>query len=437
MNKICCHFKVLFLITVLLLWGISAKCQTATDSLSLAKIISTVIQNHPSVKQAAESVNSAEAGIGLARSGYFPNIDATASYARIGPVQTLTFPQFGTFQLYPADNYAASVNVYQNVYDFGKTHRSIMLAKETKNLNEQALDQVKQKLAYTATLIYYSMVYLQQAIVINKDQLNTLQEHLEFVKKKQETGSAIQYEILSTEVKISTVESAGIDLQTSLKNQVSEMNALMGQTGNITVSNELNITIPDTPVDSLLSMAYKQRDEVKLAHEKTALAELKYKLIKTQNNPSLNLQLSGGGKNGYIPDLNTPKANFTAGIGLKVPIFEGTRTKYNLLQAKSTIKSTDFETELIKRNIAAEVAENQENIKASLKKIDRYTLQLNQSKEAYRLAQMNYQAGSITNLDILDAATTISESSLLLFRARIDYIINIYKLKASLGERLY
>jgi outer membrane protein len=437
MNKILFHFKFILAVTILLSIGISGKCQTATDSLTLSKIISTVIQNHPSVEQAAEAINSAEAGIGLARSGYFPNIDATASYARIGPVQELTFPGFGTFQLYPADNYSANLNVYQNVYDFGRTHRNVALAKEIKNLNEQTLDQVKQKLALTTTLIYYSMVYLQQAIVINKDQLKTLEEHLEFVKKKQETGSAIQYEILSTQLKISTVESAGIDLQTSLQNQISEMNALLGQSGQITVSNELNITMPGIPTDSLLAIAYKQRDEIKLAREKTSLAELKYKLIRTQNYPTLNFQLSGGGKNGYIPNLNAVKAYFSAGLGLKVPIFEGTRTKYNLQQAKSGISSTDFETQLIKRNIAAEVEENEENITASLKKIERFTLQLNQSKEAYRLAQLNYQAGSITNLDILDASSTISESSLLLFKSRIEYIINVFKLKASLGERLY
>jgi len=439
MNKILCHFKFILPVALILTMGITVKSQTAADSIPLSKIISTVIQNHPSVKEAAEAINSAEAGIGLARSGYFPNIDVTASYSRIGPVQELTFPGIGTFQLYPANNYSANLNVNQNVYDFGRTQKSVGLAKEVKNLNEQTLDQVKQKLALTTTMIYYSMVYLQQAILINKDQLKTLQEHLEFVKKKQATGSAIQYEILSTQVKISAVESMGIELESSLRNQISEMNALMAQNGNapFIVQNELNSNMPDINEDSLLSYAFQHRDEVKIAMKKTTLSELKYNLVKTQSYPSLNVQLIGGAKNGYIPNLDKLKENFVAGIGLKVPIFEGTRTKYNLLQARSTIKSSDFETDLIKRNIAAEVAENEENIRSSLKKIERYRLQMEQSKEAFNLAKLNYQAGSITNLDILDASTTISESSLLLFKSRIDYIINVYKLKASLGVRLY
>lgn len=160
---------------------------------------------------------------------------------------------------------------------------------------------IKQKLAYTATIIYYSVVYLQEAIIINKEQQKTLKEHLDFIEKKHETGSATQYEILSTKVKISTVESGGIDLQTNLNNQITELNALMAQPKNtsFTVKEELNVKLPEMAEDSLLSFAFEHRDEVKIAQEKTALAELKYKNVNVQNNPTLNAQVSGGVKNGY------------------------------------------------------------------------------------------------------------------------------------------
>ena len=413
--------------------------QISGDSLTLSKIISLIVQNHPSVKEAAEAINMADAGIGLAKSGYYPNIDASAGYTRIGPKQELTFPGLGTFQLYPADNYAANLNYYQTIYDFGKTSKNVAFANETKNMNQQTLEQVKQKLAYSATIIYYSIVYLQQAIVINEEQMKTLQEHLDLIKKKQETGSATQYEILSTKVKISTVESMGIDLQTSLKNQITELNALMGQSGNIhfAVKEDLYVKLTVLPADSLFPFAFEHRDELKIARERTTLSELKYKIVKAQNNPSLNIQLTGGGKNGYIPDLNTVKANFVAGFGLKIPIFEGTKTKYNLLQAKSAISISELETELAKRSISSDVAENIDNMNASLNKIEHFNLQLNQSQEAFQLAQASFKAGTITNLDLLDAATVISESKLLLLKSRIEYTINVYKLKVAIGERLY
>ncbi|MEI6124125.1 MAG: TolC family protein [Bacteroidota bacterium] len=410
-----------------------------TDSLTLKNIISTIINYHPSVKQAQEAMNNAQAGISLAKSGYLPVIDAEASYARIGPLQQITFPGFGTFQLYPADNYSASVNCYQSIYDFGKTAKNVALAEENKNLSQQTSEQLKQKLAYSATMLYYSIVYLQQAIVINNKQQKTLQSHLEFVQKKHETGSATQYEILSTQVKISMVESMGIDLQTALKNQTTELCSLMGQTGNpqMVVQQELNVKLPDVPTDSLLAFAYEHRDEIKIAVEKTTVAQLKYKVLKVQDRPSLNLQLSGGGKNGYIPNLNAVKLNYVVGVGLKIPIFNATRTKYSLVQANTGIRMMELETDLAKLTIATEVTENLENLKSALKHIEHYSLQLSQSEQAFALAKTNFSDGGITNLDLLDAATTISESSLLLLKSRIEYITTIYRLKMAIGERLY
>jgi len=417
----------------------TADKQISGDSLSLAKIISTVVQNHPSVKEMIEAITSADAGIGLAKSGYYPNVDAEASYTRLGPADKMDIPHLGTFELYPVNNYSASLNYEQTIYDFGKTSKNVEFANEIKNLSKLSVEQVKQKLASAVTYLYYTVVYLQEAILINKEQLKTLNEHLDFIQKKEETGSATQYEILSTKVKISTVESQGIDLQTTLNNQLTEINSLMGQTSDarFNIKKDLEIKLPDLPTDSLIPFAYKHRDETIILDEKSTIAGLKYKIVKSQNNPAFNLFASGGGKNGYFPDLNTVKANFAAGVGFKFLLFDGTRSKYLQQQAKSTMQTTTLETEVAKRTISSEVTESEESLKSSLKKVERNELQLSQAQQAFALAQTSFKSGNITNLDMLDAATNVSESKLVLLKSKIDYILNVYKLKAAIGQRLY
>jgi outer membrane protein len=74
---------------------------------------------------------------------------------------------------------------------------------------------------------------------------------------------------------------------------------------------------------------------------------------------------------------------------------------------------------------------------ASEKKVTQYNLQLEQAIKAYLLAETSFKAGVITNLDLLDSNTSVSESRLLLLKAKIDYSASIYKLKAALVERLY
>jgi outer membrane protein TolC len=57
--------------------------------------------------------------------------------------------------------------------------------------------------------------------------------------------------------------------------------------------------------------------------------------------------------------------------------------------------------------------------------------------KAYSLAATSFRAGTITNLELLDANTAVSESRLMLLKARIDYAASIYRLKAAVGEKLY
>ena len=414
------------------------KSQTA-DSLSLDSIISEVVQNHPAVKKAMEDLNASDAKIGLAESNYLPNVDFSSSYSRIGPISTITIPNMGSFSFMPHDNYSATVNVNQTIYDFGKTEKNVLLEKQGKEMNRQSIEQVKQKLSQAVIGNYFTLVYLQEALKIKDEQLKTLNEHLNFIKKKQETGSATQYEILTTQVRISTIENQKTDLETARQVQVCQLNSLLGKPESTTqkVKNELNISMPNQQDDALITAAMKNRDEMKLASEKAKLAELRYNLTGAQNNPVFSGFLSGGIKNGYTPYLYDPKANFVAGVGVKIPIFDGKRNKFNLVQAQSAIKVNDQETEITRRSIVNEVVENEANVKASQKKVEQGELQLQQATQAYTLAKVRFDSGVITNLELLEGSTAVSESRLQLLKAKIDYTVSLYKLKSAIGERLY
>ncbi len=71
----------------------------------------------------------------------------------------------------------------------------------------------------------------------------------------------------------------------------------------------------------MLNMALSNREELKLSEQNEKLAQLRYEMTKTSNYPTLGAFASGGGKNGYVPDLNTFKLNYSAGVSLNIPAF--------------------------------------------------------------------------------------------------------------------
>jgi len=434
------RYTVSFLILISFL-PFSSRAQSVVpeDSLGLTAVIQQVISNYPSIKKAEQDIETANARIGLAKSAYYPMIDVLASYTRLGPITTLSIPNLGTFTMNPSDNYNAEVDYKQTIYDFGKTSGRVELEKQNKLLSQLSMEQLKQQLSLSLLGNFYSLLYLQEAIKIKDEELKTLNEHLTFVEKQEETGTSTQYAVLSTKVRISTTENQKTDLQTSFQVLQSQLNSFMGnsQEHPLTVKEDLLQPAILDANEKLINNAYQQREELKIAHQRSEIASTRYHIAGIANYPEFDLFAAGGFKNGYIPELNVIKANYIAGVSFKLPIFDGYKVKYNKQQTRSEIKSVEQDTELASRNIANEVIENRANVDAALKKIRQQELQLKQAQQAYELAQTSFQAGTITNLDLLDSETVMAESRLALMKSRIDYTVSLLKLKIATGEQIY
>jgi len=410
------------------------------DSLSLHDILNEVIHNYPSIKKTQSDIESSDAKIGLAKTAYLPDVNVSGSFTLLGPTTSLSL-NGNSFQLYPPDMYSAALNISESIYDFGKTDKNVTFEKQNREMVGFSIELLKQKLSGMMIGNYYSLVFLQEAIKIKDEELTTLNEHLQFVQKKAATGSATNYEILTTKVRISAIENQKTDLLNALEIQQGQLNSFLGKTQGtkLTVKNELVFSQVLATNDSLFAFAFDHRNEMKIARQKNTLADTRLKMVNAQNNPSLNFFGSGGFKNGYFNDKfeDVGKLNYTVGVGIKVPLFDANRSKYSKIQANSDIQGNLQETELARRTIVNEVVESKANALSAQKKVHQSELQLEQAQQAYSLAETNFKAGAITNLDMLDSSTSVAESRLALLKTKIDYSVSVLKLKIALGEQIY
>ena len=304
-----------------------AQVTNVADSLSLSGILSQVMTNYPLLKKAEKELLSADAKMDLTKTAYLPDINFSGSYTRIGPVVSIPFGG-KNLELYPPDVYNATVSINENIYDFGRTNKNLALDKKNKEMVQLSVGQTKQRLSMAIVGNFFSINFLQEAIKIKEDQLKNLNEHLQFVQKKAATGSAIQYDVISTKVRISVIENQKIDLQTALQVQTSTLNSYLGKNtdNQLTVKNTILDKQLVPSVDSLCNTAFTNRSEMKMALKKEEIAKSRLDVINVQNNPSLNAFGSGGFKNGYFNSSfqDTGLFNFAVGVGLKVPIFPST-----------------------------------------------------------------------------------------------------------------
>jgi len=409
------------------------------DSLTLNEILNEVIHNYPSIKKAQTDLESSDAKIGLAKTAYLPNVDVAAAYTLIGPTSTISIPGLGSFQMNPASNYSAMLSVTESIYDFGKTQMNIAFEKQSRELAGLSVEQLKQKLSGMMVGNFYSILFLQEAIKIKDEEMLTLKAHFNFVEKKEASGSATKYELLTTKVRISANESQKTDLLNALKIQLSQLNSFLGKSQDTKLKVKKELYAPQIMAsnDSLFSYAFDHRNEIKVARQKTELANSRLGIVNAQNNPSLNFIGAAGFKNGYIPDLAKFTPNFVAGVSFKVPLFDANRSKYTKIQAQSEIKGNAQETDLTRRAIVNEVVESKANAETALKKVNLSELQLEQAEQAHALAETSFKAGVITNVELMYSYTAVTDSKLALLKTKIDYSVSLLKLKIALGEQIY
>jgi outer membrane protein len=409
------------------------------DSLSLEAIVQQVITTHPSVLKASEGISMAEAGIGLAKSGHFPDIDFSAGYTFLGPIPTITIPDMGSFKMGTPSNFNSAINIRETVFDFSRSASQVKLQESTKDLAGAGIEVLKQKLALATTLDYYSLIFFQEALVIKEKQIETLREHLKIAEKKEQTGSSTRYEVLSTQVRLSAAESQKVDIETAWRNTLTVMNSLLGFASSTVLKvKKVPVTVinSESP-EAMLDYAINHRPEMLQANFRQQHAQLNLQSVKLQNKPSLAAFTSGGFRNGYIPDLNKIRANFAMGLTLKVPVFSATRQKYNEQLATGEINMAEQDVNLVRRDISSEIYQNDAGLKAAERKIAQSELQVKQAEEARRLAESSYKAGTVTNLDLLDAETIEAESRLNLLKAQSDYAINLSRLNYAAGKQIF
>jgi outer membrane protein len=418
--------------------------QVSGDSLSLSSILNQVMTNYPLLKKAEKEMIAADTKMDMTKTAYLPDVNFSSSYTRLGPTTTISMPIGGTvhnLQLYPENMYNATFSINENIYDFGKTNKSLALDQKNKEMVQLSVNQTKQRLSMAIMGNYYTISFLQEAIQIKDDQLKNLNEHLQFVQKRASSGSATQYDILTTKVRISVIENQKTDLQTALQVQTSVLNSYLGKKADnpLTIKNTIVEKQLIPSADSLCNTAFTNRSEMKLALKKEEISKSRLDIIKVQNNPSINAFGSGGFKNGYFNSSfqDTGMFNYAVGVGLKVPIFDANRSKYSKVLANVDLEGNQQDTELMRRNISNEVVESRANALSALKKVKQSELQLQQATQAYELAEISYKSGVITNLDLLDSYTSLSESKLALFKTKVDYTVSILKMRIAVGELIY
>lgn len=421
------------------------------DSLTIEQVVDQVLKTYPSIEAARKSVDAAEARVGQAHSGYWPRVEAVGTYRRQDPVPEISVPgapsgpnQPGgerTVGIQPNNLYDGHLQVRQTLYDFGRTRARIDQAEAGRTAAERQVDTQRNDLAFQAIQVYYATLLADARTGVQRRQVEQLEQTLEVVRRRQEAGAATEFEIQSTLSRLSEARSQLTRLQSQRKSQEAELRRLLGWApeDSLRLSGVLDSSAAaSTPanVAALADSALLRHPSVQVAKARLRATRRQVQVADQSDAPSLALTAEGGIKNGYPDDLNEPRLNHSVGLSLRVPLFEGFATERRVEEAKAEVQAAEARLTDVRRQVETRVEQAASTLRARLDQLEATKTRLEQARTAAQLARTRYEAGTITNLELLEAETELQRARLDRTEVQYEVVMERYALQRAAGTLL-
>jgi len=413
-----------------------APAQTpAAPPLSAGDAVALVLARNPALVESARSIDASRARAEGSRSGYLPSAEAEATYVFLAPVSVFDLPG-ESIKVYPNSNWDGHIGVRQTIYDFQKTSAQVGLADSRIALAEDSREAVKRDLEVRAAETFYAILFLRRSIEVQDEQVRTLGEHLAITRRKAEAGTATQLDELTTQVRVAAAQNVKITLENNLRSQeiMFRKLAALPQDAPLDFRGEFSPSTIPANRDSLLRAALAGRIEARSAEDALVTARAGLHAAGATDAPSLSASVMYGAKNGFIPNINVLRGNVTAVVDFHYPIFDGNRTRSMEEEATAALMAAESRKQETMLMIQSDVEMAISDLTAAGERVSVSETNMRQADLAAANARLRYSAGSISNLDLLDAETAVAQARLTNLQARYDEVTGTIRLRRATGS---
>ncbi len=430
----------------------------AQQKLTIEQAIRLALKNNPAVGVAQSRIKEAEAKQMQAHSTFLPQANVLTKYfyannlpgmyllsGKSVPVLNNGTPTGDNIILHPMAPYpnldrdvlTFNMNVVYPLYAGNKRVNALSSTKKLKEAYNNNLQETKALLTLKVKRAFYNNLLIKAVIAVYQDALQQMNAHLDLAKQAYNEGVRSEFDILNFESKVEEFKSKIIELKG--KQQIAQT-AIKNLTGlpdseNIVCNGSINdasnvalLRIPEN-FDQISHGNYKIQS---LAKMKEVLNK-KEKIAAAGNLPTLfafgNYHIYHGMD--FPPFDKTWRNGYAFGLGLKINLFDGNKTKGKVQEVKANISKIDNYQKGLVLQLRYLFEKSEENIQSLIAQQKAHELHLKVAEKAYHIAEIGYKNGVNTNIELNDAQLNVTriqttllniKKELLLEYANLEYL---------------
>jgi outer membrane protein TolC len=397
--------------------------------LSVEDCVKLALTHNKMLQQTLEERNVAEGQLLSSNSAYLPNVALTGQYRREEQVPSFDIPApDGTLQhveLGNVNNYSVALTVTQPLFAGGAIAAQVRSARLFSLLADQTVRAATQDVVYATETAYYNLLLSQHLVDIRSDAVRAAKVHLDDVEKKRAGGVVSNFDVLRAQVELSNSEADLIRSKNAINIARANLIKTMGvsQNSDFVLSDEFAFAPVKVGMDQAVEIAFTNRPDlysreyqIRQQREQLKLARSRYLPIvsayftDTWSSPSPTAFGSSATEWGRI---------WQGGLQGAWPIFDGFQREGNIIQQKARLRQAQIGLIDAEETAVFELTEAILTMEDAEEFVQSQRLNLTRATEGLRLAEVGYQQGINTQVEVVDAQEALTE-------ARVNYYQSIH-----------
>jgi outer membrane protein TolC len=419
----------------------------------LDQYIEIGLETNLALKQQEFSLEQSVQVLNQARGLYFPSIDIGARYTRAGggrditiPIGDLVNPIYRTLnQLLEAQGLppAFPENIPNQTTPFirEKEHETRIrltqplfqpaiwnnysMKSDLNDIEELKTRMYKRHLVNEIKRAYYNYLKASQVVDLYKKIIDLQTENLRVSDKLFSAGKATQDVVFRAKAELSRTEQEQMNVENLQRQGRSYLNFIINRPLETEILKSENPITPD-PVafnyESAKNFAFLNREEFEQIEKAISATGKNAAIVRSQYYPGVNAVVDYGFQ-GTEYRFNQHNDYWMASLVLQWNLFRGFQDKAKLEQVYLEKKKLSAREKEIRNQIELEVERIYDNLTVARKTIDVARQQVESAQASFKIIRKKYEEGVSTQVEYLDAQTTLTNAAINEVISEYDYYI--------------
>ena len=414
-----------------------------TRPLSLPDALNTALLQNATILKAKNDLEASQGLVIQTRAVALPQVTASGQFKHTDPGGIENFGAFGQ----PNQNWNAGIQIEQIIYDGGRNIAALKSAGTTKKQSLAIYQTAVADTLLQVRLAYYSVLLAAQQVVVREASVKLLEKEREDQQHRLDAGTVPKFNLLRAEVAVANERPALIQARNNYRISKNNLANLLGydlpreiwEDIPLNLTDGFNITKLEVNLPDVIQQALQKRTELEALRRTVDLQKLNVVNARSGYQPVVSVFAGYDWFNArFTPPvtLDHDIHGWNAGAQLQWNIFDGAATYGKVKQAKAQLAKSKTELTDQQRQIELGVRTAYSDLMQARETLDSQAKVQEQADEALREAKARAEAGTSTQLDVLNSETALTQARTTQITAEHDYAAARAKFERAIGNDL-